>query len=395
MFSTPFLFKAGGQVTTLERVRFEAGFTEDWLQNRLYECPSALPFGEIDAGYRRVCALCREMNTAAGPIDIVYITPEGRLVIVETKLWRNPEARRKVVGQILDYAKELTAWSYSDLQREVTKRTGIKGNSPFSLVSKVFPEAEEAAFVDSVSASLARGDFMLVIAGDGIHQGAKGIVDFLQSTAHMRFILAMVEVGVYKLPQAEDYFIQPRILARTQIIERVVSFAETSINSPQSVVAQPEPEPEKAPWQQGYQRFWKDFLSELTLDDPEQPLPAAVAVGNIAFPLPPSGGTAWITVYFEKAARSCGCFVRLRNSEQGNVLFEELQTMREEIDDELPFVVSWSDERKVKRSIVIGDQWPGFDQPEVTEFLAETVNALVNAFRPRLRHLSELVSDAG
>jgi hypothetical protein len=79
-----------------------------------------------------------EISTAAGPIDVVYITPQGRLVIIETKLWRNPEARRKVVGQILDYAKELKGWTYSDLQRETSRRTGIKGNSPYQIVRQRF-----------------------------------------------------------------------------------------------------------------------------------------------------------------------------------------------------------------------------------------------------------------
>ena len=49
----------------------------------------------------------REVLTAAGLIDVLYVSPAGLVTIVETKLWRNPEARREVVGQILDYAKEL------------------------------------------------------------------------------------------------------------------------------------------------------------------------------------------------------------------------------------------------------------------------------------------------
>src|SRR5690554_6157047 len=101
-----------------------------------------------------------EMNTSAGPIDIVYVTPQGKLVIVETKLWRNPEARRKVIGQVLDYAKELQNWSYSDLQREVSRRTGEKGNVPYALVQNHYPNTDEAEFVDGISNSLSQGDFM-------------------------------------------------------------------------------------------------------------------------------------------------------------------------------------------------------------------------------------------
>ena len=38
----------------------------------------------------------------------------------EFKLWRNPHARREVIGQILDYAKDLASWSYEDLQRQIS-----------------------------------------------------------------------------------------------------------------------------------------------------------------------------------------------------------------------------------------------------------------------------------
>ena len=31
-------------------------------------------------------------------MDNLFITPEGHLVVVEVKLWRNPEARNAVIG---------------------------------------------------------------------------------------------------------------------------------------------------------------------------------------------------------------------------------------------------------------------------------------------------------
>lgn len=114
MYSTPFIINENNETEFLQRVPFgDGGFSESWLQHRLFENPQSLPFGEIDPAYKAVCPLCMELNTGAGPIDIVYITPQGRLVLVETKLWRNPEARRKVIAQILDYAKELAQWSFA------------------------------------------------------------------------------------------------------------------------------------------------------------------------------------------------------------------------------------------------------------------------------------------
>ena len=45
----------------------------------------------------------------------MYVNPLGLLILAEHKLWRNPQARREVIGQILDYAKEFASWSYEEL----------------------------------------------------------------------------------------------------------------------------------------------------------------------------------------------------------------------------------------------------------------------------------------
>jgi hypothetical protein len=77
--------------------------------------PACLPIAEIDPMLSGPVPICTELKTPAGPIDIFMVTPSGLPVLVECKLWRNPEGRREVIGQILDYAKELSRWSSSDL----------------------------------------------------------------------------------------------------------------------------------------------------------------------------------------------------------------------------------------------------------------------------------------
>lgn len=110
-------------------------------------------------------------QTEAGPADILYVTRTGQFVLVETKLWRNVEAR-PVVAQILDYAKELSGWSYDDLSREAAQaRKCGPGHLP-DAARAVHADLDEAAFVDGINRSLAVGDFVLVIAGDGIQSGA-------------------------------------------------------------------------------------------------------------------------------------------------------------------------------------------------------------------------------
>ncbi|WP_413060867.1 hypothetical protein ACLN6N_13385 [Sphingomonas carotinifaciens] len=99
------------------------------IQDLVHTHPQCLPVEEIDPTFTPVVSICRELGTPAGPVDNLLLTPSGLPVLVECKLWRNPEGRREVVGQILDYAKELSRWSSSDLQREVNRRLGSERGS--------------------------------------------------------------------------------------------------------------------------------------------------------------------------------------------------------------------------------------------------------------------------
>ena len=82
-------------------------FTEDMLQKIIYEEPSILPTNEIDGVFANLVPIGREipvdLGNTTGYIDDLFISSKGFLVIVETKLWRNPESRREVIGQIIDY----------------------------------------------------------------------------------------------------------------------------------------------------------------------------------------------------------------------------------------------------------------------------------------------------
>ena len=75
-------------------------FQEKWLQKLLYKHPKILPVDLLDEKFASPISIGREIAN----IDNLFISPKGHLVIVETKLWRNPEAHRTVVAQILDYA---------------------------------------------------------------------------------------------------------------------------------------------------------------------------------------------------------------------------------------------------------------------------------------------------
>jgi hypothetical protein len=115
------------------------------------------------------------------------VTAEGHLVLVECKLWRNPEARRRVLAQIIDYAQNVSTWRYEELDSAI-KRTsqaagGSAGQGLFDIVQRGSPEAlelDEAQFVDAVQRNLRRGRMLLLVVGDGIREDTESLTDFLQ-----------------------------------------------------------------------------------------------------------------------------------------------------------------------------------------------------------------------
>ena len=229
-FATPLIVRPDNTSLSLERVALSgaapaAAYSEDWLQDLLYRHPQALPVAEIDDSFSGLIPVCREMETPVGPVDVVYVTRSGRPVIVEAKLWRNPEARRKVIGQILDYAKELSRWNYETFDAAVRRARRVEDrDAPKGLIDLMgfAPDSAEAArFIDALSQSLKRGDLLLLIVGDGIREGVGAITDFLEGHASLHFTFGLVEMAIFQMPDGGQ-LVQPRVLAQSTIVRRIV-----------------------------------------------------------------------------------------------------------------------------------------------------------------------------
>ena len=348
------------------------------------------------------------MRTAAGPIDALFVNRHGLLTIVECKLWRNPQARREVVGQILDYAKELARWDYEDLQREVSTARKQPGNALFRLVADRHPEVEETAFVDRVTRGLRTGRFLLLLAGDGIRERTETIVQYLQEHTGLRFTLGLVEMAGYALPDGR-MLVQPRVLARTTMIERVVVRVEEANGrgeaaSEPSEPAAPAITPKQAasvladPTAQAADvAFWRRFTEALRLDDPSQPLPVREGFGRVRFDLGAPGRGAWVTAYRSRDG-ILGVFARFR-SETWRSLAEGLDADIEPISAEIS---SQLDDPLVRREETTGNgmqalrysmdhpspmPWTPEVEAEQIAWLTRTSNVFVNVFRPRVKRL--------
>ena len=403
MFGDVFLIERDSSAAVrAERLAFgdTAGRNEAWLRDTLFAHPDLLPVRDIDPSFEPLIPLCTELRTEAGPTDIAFVNPSGRLTLVECKLWRNPEARRKVVAQTLDYARAISRWSYSDLQRQVAAASGRRGNVPFESVLAKNPGLSEQQFVDSATRAMRSGRFLLVIAGDGIREDVSGIAELINRNAASAFSFGLVEIALYGFGES-SLAIQPRVIAKTQIIERTVVLVRDAVRSDAISVSDESDvaissdasgdvlrnELGESPAQAQYRAWWTPVLNA-SFDDPDQEPAKLYWRDNVRIPLP------WPTKVWATAYRYGGdtgtIGVGINGHEPGySEMISKLEAQKEAIVAELPegaeFRPMVSDKRVTLSTQKKASEFTTDD--EMRRWLSSTLNSYVNALRPRLKAL--------
>ena len=388
----------------VERLAFgdTAGRNESWLRDTLIAHPGLLPVAEIDPAFGPLVPLCTELRTEAGPVDAAFISPHGRLTLVECKLWRNHEARRKVVAQVLDYARVLAKWSYADLQRQVSARTGKHGNVPWDLARAVQPDILENRFVDQATTALREGRFLLLIAGDGIREDVSAIAELINRNSAMGFSFGLIEVALYGMPDGA-LLLQPRVVARTKIIERSVVVvrderqariqAEEDVAVPDqggapASAAAPANDLGEGERQAGYRRWWQPVL-DAPLDDPDQEPPKLYWPNNVRASLPMKG--TWILCFATEAGRGQVGVCTAGRTGYYDEFLNAVLPLKDEVVAELPQgtqVRPFSNGQSMT-FICQRDGREFSSEADLKTWIADTLNAFVNAFRPRLRRLTQ------
>ena len=180
---------------------------------------------QIEPSLGPLIPVCMELPLRVGSVDNLFVTPEGNLVVVEVKLWGNPEARRTVVAQALDYATELFKLTYGELEAAVGKGDFDGAERPRQLYNLVAgaDAPSESVFADRVSRNLRAGQIVVLIVGDEIQPAVDGLVAGLQAHANFHFTFALVEMPVYALHNPDsvtEHVVVPRTPLRTVDVPR-------------------------------------------------------------------------------------------------------------------------------------------------------------------------------
>lgn len=268
--ANPTWLNSKGQCEMLMRVPFQdKKFNEGFLQELLHKHPEILPIEDIDSSFGPLIPLAREIEC----VDNLFISPSGRLTLVETKLWRNPEATRKVIAQIIEYASKMTSWRYEDLENKVkgSMDSALQDSKGiYDLVKKIKSgeslPGTESSFINEVIRTLERCRFLLLIVGDGIHEELEHMLEVLQKHANLHFTLALVELQLWKRKGDSGVLVVPRILAKTKEVVRMVVKVENPANAKITVECNDDEGEEGTP---GYTRRTlsrEDFFDEIEDD---------------------------------------------------------------------------------------------------------------------------------
>ncbi|MBC8310126.1 MAG: hypothetical protein H8E83_06410 [Planctomycetes bacterium] len=181
-----------------------SAFDENMLQHHIAQNTNILPISELEPGWSDSCCVAREFPTSAGPIDLLLVNAYGRLTIVETKLFKNPESRREVLAQALDYAAALHNMTYEELGNAVRRKNpelSDKADPLFAFATLNCLGAEDIdqeVFHDRVCTDLEVGQFLILIVGEGIKKRLCALVDYFDKISHLGFKVGLVSVEQWK-----------------------------------------------------------------------------------------------------------------------------------------------------------------------------------------------------
>ena len=184
-------------------VESNAYAAETELQELLAGSPEIVSMDEIRPGAGPLVAAVREFNLPpVGFIDILAFTARGDIAIIECKLEKNAQAKREVIGQILDYAAHLWDMSYEELDQSIQNMTN-QSLADFVHEQSNDPDWAEEEFRANIRSALEQGNFILTIAVNEINDELNRIVRYVNSAVVPAFSFAALEMRRFQRSKIE------------------------------------------------------------------------------------------------------------------------------------------------------------------------------------------------
>lgn len=197
---------------------------EKVLQELLAKYPNLLAGDQIDdIEPRRWLLVSREASLPSekdGPdrwsVDHLFLHLDGIPTLVEVKQSTNTDIRRKVVGQMLDYAANAVVYRpLEDIKGKFDVTCKERGLDPEVTLQECLPGLDNLEeFWQKVKSNLHDGKIRMLFVADEIPPELRRIVEFLNSQMYRAEMLA-VEIKQYT-GQGQKSLI-PRVIGQTEV----------------------------------------------------------------------------------------------------------------------------------------------------------------------------------
>ena len=213
-----------GMLESLEETMFPS---EDELQALLADHPELLDGEQIrpdDA--RRWILVTREKGIAPArgeaarwSVDHLLIDQDAVPTLAEVKRGSNPEIRRAIVGQLLEYAAHASeTWTPADLRGAFERQCESRGHDAREEVAALLRTEDEADvdfFWERVATNLAAKRLRLLFVADRIPDPLARVVEFLNGQMRDIEVLA-VEIKRFDRPSGQT--LVPRVIGWTPAV---------------------------------------------------------------------------------------------------------------------------------------------------------------------------------
>lgn len=191
---------------------------EDALQTLLSRYPQLLSGSQMSPESDdppRFFLLRREMPVGSWSLDHLYVDQHAVLTLVETKLMQNPESRREVIGQIVEYAANASdRWGKGQARHFAAEYHAKEGNNLDEQLEVFFGSSfDQDDFWEQVDHNLQTGNIRLVIASDKLRPEVIKMIEYLNGEMNNADVLGL-ELRCYGSGD-EEYVLAPRVVGQS------------------------------------------------------------------------------------------------------------------------------------------------------------------------------------
>ena len=193
---------------TLDSKLFES---EKELQNLTIKYPELLSL--LSESESTPVLISDEVRISTGRIDNFLVDNEAIPILIEVKERSNVELKRKVVGQLLDYASTIS----NDLiemnfEEEIISSCRKHSFDEIEVLNNLYQNYEKEEFWEIFSKNLKNNRFKLVVLADKFYPSTEKIIQYLnQETLNTNFI----GLELMKFEVNENTVIVPKLIGST------------------------------------------------------------------------------------------------------------------------------------------------------------------------------------